>query len=167
VRGARDDAGVAEEPDLGGDPACWAHLFDEPGVDPAPTAAPLVVDLAAVGRPHASAGRPGGAVDGPVDGPVGGVVWSLPHGGDLDANLVRLPGGSAIVEHVEGVLDVFVVVQAGTGELTVDGRPIGLHPDVAVLVPRGARRAVAAGPDGLSYLTVHRRRPSLGPSRRS
>jgi mannose-6-phosphate isomerase-like protein (cupin superfamily) len=160
VAGSRDDARVADEHDLGGDPACWAHLFDEDRErgdagdgEEAPHGRPLAVDLAVVGRNAAATGA-------------AGAVWSLPHGGDLDANLVRIPADGAIAEHVEGVLDVLVVVREGSGSLTVDGHPVALGADVTVLVPRGARRAVAAGPEGLSYLTVHRRRPSLGPGRR-
>ena len=94
-------------------------------------------------------------------GDAGGAIWSLPHGGDLDANLVRLAPGAGIEEHVNDELDVLLVVQAGSGELEVDGVVSGLHGDVLALVPQGSRRSITAGPAGLTYLTVHRRRGPL------
>ncbi|MFT2020017.1 hypothetical protein ACMA1D_29900 [Streptomyces sp. 796.1] len=42
---------------------------------------------------------------------------------------------------------------------SAEGQLVG--PGDLVWLPRGSRRAVAAGPDGLVYLTVHRRRPGL------
>jgi quercetin dioxygenase-like cupin family protein len=128
----------------GGDPPCWAHLLDDEAGEPPAGPGAVVADLAGVDTSGA-----------------GGAVWSLPHGGDLDANLVSLPAGGTIAEHVNDVVDVFVYVRSGHGGLMLDGRRHALRPDVAVLVPRGARRAVAAGPDGLAYLSVHRRRPAL------
>jgi quercetin dioxygenase-like cupin family protein len=123
--------------DEGGDAACWAHLVAEPDeaivVDPDP------------GSMH-----------------VGGVVWSLPHGGDLDANLVRLAPGAAIGEHRNQQLDVLVVVREGSGVLEMDGERHALRPGVIALVPRGAARAVRAGEVGIGYLSIHRRRDPLG-----
>ena len=51
-----------------------------------------------------------------------GVVWSLPHGGDLDANLVRLGPDAAIGEHRNDEVDVLIYVQSGSGELRGTGR---------------------------------------------
>jgi mannose-6-phosphate isomerase-like protein (cupin superfamily) len=91
-----------------------------------------------------------------------GVHWALAGSGDLNANLVRLDPGHAIGEHGNDEVDVLVVVLAGTGRLTVDGEAIDLAPHVAVHVPKGARRSVAAGEQGLAYLTTHRRRGPPG-----
>lgn len=91
-----------------------------------------------------------------------GVVWSLPHDGDLDANLVALEPGDSIGEHVNGEVDVLVVLRHGTIELTVDGETHHLAADTVALVPRGASRAIAAGPTGATYLSIHRRRAGLG-----
>lgn len=91
-----------------------------------------------------------------------GVEWRLTDAGrQLDANRVRLRPGAAIGEHLEPDLDVLVCVLAGGGRLVVDGEPRQLAPGGLVFLPRGTSRAVTAGPDGLAYLTVHRRRPGM------
>lgn len=61
--------------DLGGDPPCWAHLVND---DPTPSGYGYVGQVVAVDL---------GATD--TRGR-SGVVWSVPHGGDLDVNLVHL-----------------------------------------------------------------------------
>ena len=121
--------------DAGGDPACWLHLIDDaaPPLDPVEQ----VVDL--------GARRSGN-----------GVVWSLSPGTDLDARLVRLLPGHGSGEHADDDADVLLLVRSGSGELTVDGSCYRLRSDVLALVPRGCRRAVAAGVQGLSYLSVRR-----------
>lgn len=55
------------------------------------------------------------------------------------------------------------MVLAGSGRLTPGdgGEPLALAPTTATWLPRTSRRSLAAGPDGLAYLTVHRRRPGL------
>lgn len=92
-----------------------------------------------------------------------GALWQLAEPGrELDANLVRLPPGAEVGEHQEDVLDVLLVVLAGAGSVQAgDGRVLDLAPSTALWLPRTSRRALAAGPDGLVYLTVHRRRPGL------
>jgi quercetin dioxygenase-like cupin family protein len=90
-----------------------------------------------------------------------GAVWSLPHGGDLDANLVRLDPGGTIDEHVNDDVDVLMFVQSGSGCLTVDTQTYALRSDVLVLIPRGARRRLTAGPNGMFHLSIHRRRGPL------
>src|SRR3954464_6531176 len=105
---------------------------------------PVVVDLALVDRS-------GGA----------GALWSLPHGGDLDANLVRLASGQAIGAHVNSEVDVLVVGVAGLGTVDVDGAVHDLRPSRVVLVPKETRRSITAGDGELLYLTVHRTRGGL------
>lgn len=94
----------------------------------------------------------------------GGVLWKLAEPGrQLDANLVRLEPGARIASHAEPDLDVLVLVVAGSGELA------GEEPDdvqllaegALVWLPHGSRRSLAAGASGLSYVTVHRRRPGM------
>ncbi|MGD9753726.1 MAG: cupin domain-containing protein [Acidimicrobiia bacterium] len=121
----------------GGDPACWLAETDPP-----PVLAPVVADLT-------------------VPSGTGGVLWSLPHGGDLDANLVQLGPEGGIAAHTNVELDVLFVVLAGTGRLVVDGEVHEVRAGVALLVRRNAERAVLADGGGLRYLTVHRRRDGL------
>ena len=130
--------------DLGGDPPCWAHLSDDGDDQSVYSGAGVVVDLGEV------------AVRGD------GAVWSLPHGGDLDANLVRLEPGGCIREHVNDEVDVVVFVQSGTGQLRLGDARVDLKSDHLALIPKGAQRAVTAGPGGITYLSVHRRRGPLG-----
>ncbi|MFG3406904.1 cupin domain-containing protein [Streptomyces sp. NPDC048142] len=91
-----------------------------------------------------------------------GALWHLAEAGrELDANLVRLPPGAEVGEHQEDVLDVFLVVLEGGGTVRTGDRALPLGPGTVLWLPRSSRRALAAGPDGLLYLTVHRRRPGL------
>jgi len=70
-------------------------------------------------------------------------------------------GGGGIGEHANDEVDVLVVSVTGDGAVEVEGRRHGLGPGKLVFVPRGARRSVHAGPAGLAYLSVHRRRGPL------
>ncbi|MDW3213553.1 MAG: cupin domain-containing protein [Ilumatobacteraceae bacterium] len=141
---------MSDDSDLGGEPACWAHFVDELDVADGSDGRPLDgVELADLDESGSS-----------------GAVWSLPHGGDLDANAVWLRPGDAIDEHVNREVDVLVVVWRGAGELAVDGRARSLRPGVVVQVPRGSRRRIRAASEGLTYLSVHRRRDGLSITRR-
>ncbi|RKT02655.1 hypothetical protein BX286_0564 [Streptomyces sp. 3211.6] len=92
-----------------------------------------------------------------------GALWRLTGAGRaLDSNLVRLRPGAAIEEHTEPLLDVLLVVVTGGGRLDTPDGPHALRPHSACWLPRGTRRALTAGPEGLAYLTVHTRRPGLG-----
>ncbi len=62
-------------------------------------------------------------------------------------------------EHVNEKRDVlYVVVRLGDAER---GRPGTSSPGEATIVDKGCRRALAAGPDGVRYLTAHIRRGGL------
>ncbi|MFJ8471036.1 cupin domain-containing protein [Kitasatospora sp. NPDC094011] len=92
----------------------------------------------------------------------GGALWRLQEDGrQLDANIIRLPADAEVAAHVEPDLDVLLQVLDGSGRLETDGTGQPLSPGCTAWLPRGARRALAAGGDGLVYLTVHRRRPGL------
>ena len=122
--------------DEGGDPACWSHLFDDEGA--------LVADL------RARLNEPGD-----------GVHWTLEPDSEMNVNLVRLDPGHLMAEHVNDDVDVLVVVLAGGGHIVLGTRTVPLHPNGVAHVPKGLRRSIEAGPDGLTYLTVHRRREGL------
>ncbi|OEJ28472.1 hypothetical protein AS594_32300 [Streptomyces agglomeratus] len=100
------------------------------------------------------AGAPAGAA---------GALWRLTGAQrGLDANLVRLGPGGVIAEHTEPTLDVLMIVVQGSGRVTTgeETRPLTLHS--AAWLAKGSRRSLTAGPDGMTYLTVHTRRPGLG-----
>jgi quercetin dioxygenase-like cupin family protein len=69
--------------------------------------------------------------------------WRI-DGEDLQANLVRLDEGDRIQPHRNDELEVLVVVVLGHGELTLDGQVHQLAPLVAVHLPKGTVRAIAA-----------------------
>jgi quercetin dioxygenase-like cupin family protein len=91
-----------------------------------------------------------------------GAVWSLPRGGDLDANLVHLRPDGAIGAHVNDDVDVLIVGIDGAANVTIDGTQHTLRAGVAIIVPKGASRAIHADPEtDVSYLTVHHARASI------
>ncbi|WP_406047126.1 hypothetical protein [Kribbella sp. NBC_00889] len=97
------------------------------------------------------------------DSPVpSGARWTLAEPGrQLDANLIHLPAGQRVDTHTEPDLDVVLVVVAGGGTVgTPDGEQTLADGNV-VWLPRGSTRNITAGDSGLSYLTIHRRRPGL------
>jgi quercetin dioxygenase-like cupin family protein len=89
-----------------------------------------------------------------------GPVWGAASE-DLNATVLVWPAGEGPAEHVNESRDVLYVVVEGSVELTVDGEPNELRQGDALIVPKGARRALVAGPDGVRYATAHLRRPGL------
>jgi uncharacterized protein (DUF2249 family) len=97
-----------------------------------------------------------------ISRPHAGVLWKLPmRGRDLDSNIIRLSPGASIGAHVGPNLDVLLLVLEGTGQITTEVHTIDLYPGALIWLPQRSRRQFAAGPHGLSYLTVHPRRQSL------
>src|SRR3954471_16710582 len=68
-----------------------------------------------------------------TDGP----IWSV-NSEQLNVNLLRLPTGDGIAAHINGEVDVVLVIYEGGGELTVDGVAYALRPGRTLVVPRGA-----------------------------
>ncbi len=98
----------------------------------------------------------------------GGAAWRLAEPGrQLDANLVRLAPGQRVDEHVEPDLDVLLCVVTGSGTVHGADGPHDLAEGTLLWLPHGSRRSLAAGDDGMSYLTVHRRRPGMRIGHRS
>lgn len=96
-----------------------------------------------------------------VDVDARGAVWKLdPIERDLDANLIALPAGGGIAAHEGPDLDVLVHVVAGAGRLETTDESIDLAPGGLIWLPRRSVRGFTAGPNGLRYLTIHRRRPA-------
>lgn len=91
-----------------------------------------------------------------------GALWRLQQSPrQLDANVVHLAGDQRVETNVEPALDVLLHVLQGSGQVLTEGEPIDLHPGSLLWLPRGSQRGLQAGPDGVSYLTVHVRRPPL------
>jgi quercetin dioxygenase-like cupin family protein len=91
-----------------------------------------------------------------------GPIWS--HQGDeLNVNLLLLPEGSGIAEHVNSEVEVLIVGVAGEGAVEIDGTPHRLASGQALVVPKGARRAIRSVGGRFAYLTCHRRRAGLWP----
>jgi len=94
--------------------------------------------------------------------PSAGARWKLAEPGrQLDANLVHLPAGGRVDTHAEPDLDVLFLVVAGHGRMDTDDSPIELADGALCWLPHGSTRRITAGADGLSYVTVHRRRPGM------
>jgi len=81
--------------------------------------------------------------------------------GDLNVNLAHLDPGSEIADHVNDDVDVLVVVLSGSGQLRVGETHHDLVPNTLAYLARGDRRSIAAGPQGLTYLSAHRARGPL------
>jgi quercetin dioxygenase-like cupin family protein len=86
---------------------------------------------------------------------------------DLNATLLAWPAGAGTPEHVNDERDVLLVAVAGSGTLTIDGEGLPIAAGGAAMIAKGRSRRVEAGPDGIRYVTVHRRRGGLAIARRS
>ena len=95
-----------------------------------------------------------------------GPVWSETTE-DLNVNLVVLRGGHTIERHVNSEVDVLLVGVEGTGVVTIDDRPELLAAGQLIVVPKGASRPIAPGGALFAYLTCHKRRSGLWPTRRA
>lgn len=131
----------------------WNHLSREPGAwqikitKVASTPLPrVVINTGEVG-----------------DGPdAGGVLWKVQaRTRDLDSNVIAIAAGEGIAAHRGPELDVIIHVLAGSGSLTTERDTVEMRPGDLLWLPRGSKRALTAGDDGLRYLTVHQRRQSL------
>lgn len=91
-----------------------------------------------------------------------GAVWRLEMSQrQLDANIVNLRPDERIAAHAEPRLDVLLLVLGGGGSLTTEADTQDVRPGLLVWLPHGSRRELRAGAEGLTYLTVHTRRPGL------
>ena len=152
---------MTDEEEYGGDPPCWAHLFDQETTDleietenraelsetaELSTVQGRVVDLAALAR---SATAPG-------------AIWTR-ESEDLDINLLSFASGEGVVEHANAEVDVLLVGIAGAGAVTIDGTCQVLSAGHAIVIPKGANRGIQSMNDPFTYLTCHRRRGGLWP----
>ncbi|KMV21867.1 DUF2249 domain-containing protein [Mycobacterium heckeshornense] len=97
-----------------------------------------------------------------IEPDVRGAVWKLEVGErDLDSNIIALAPGGGIDAHAGADVDVLIHVLAGSGQVTTEQGEIELAPGALLWLPRRSRRQFSAGPDGLRYLTVHKKREIL------
>jgi quercetin dioxygenase-like cupin family protein len=98
-----------------------------------------------------------------------GALWRLAEPGrQLDANVVHMPPGRYVDTHTEPDLDVLLLVVAGDGTLEPGGSApeagdgtVRLAGGALCWLPHGSTRRLTAGAEGLTYVTVHRRRPGM------
>ncbi|GAB3963568.1 cupin domain-containing protein [Streptomyces sparsus] len=91
-----------------------------------------------------------------------GALWRLSEPGrQLDANVVHIPPARRVDTHCEPDLDVLLLVVAGDGTLLSAEGPRALRQGSLAWLPHGSTRGLVAGELGLSYLTVHTRRPGM------
>ena len=89
-----------------------------------------------------------------------GPVWGMASS-DLNATLLAWPPGHELAPDTNTERDVLLIVLEGSGVATVDEQEHALAPGSALLLQRGSSRTIRAGPDGVRYLSVHRRRGPL------
>ncbi|MFH8974838.1 hypothetical protein [Streptomyces sp. NPDC017890] len=91
-----------------------------------------------------------------------GALWKLAEPGrQLDANVVRVLSAGRVDTHTEPDLDVLLLVLDGEAVLVCADGERPLRAGLLTWLPHGSTRAVLAGPLGVTYLTVHRRRPGM------
>jgi quercetin dioxygenase-like cupin family protein len=152
---------VNDEEEYGGDPPCWAHLFDEE------TTGMENETKGRAGLSESAALHPGAgdivelvALARAVTAP--GAAWTR-QSEDLNVNLLVFAIGEGVAEHVNTEVDVLLIGIAGAGAVTVDGTRQVLRAGQALLVPKGANRSIRSVSDSFAYLTCHCRRGGLWP----
>lgn len=91
-----------------------------------------------------------------------GALWKLqPRERDLDSQIIELRPEDTIEAHTGPDFDVLVHVLAGGGRVATELDTVDLEPGAVLWLPRRSRRSFTAGPEGLRYLSVHRRRQGL------
>jgi quercetin dioxygenase-like cupin family protein len=86
-----------------------------------------------------------------------GPLWGMASR-DLNATLLAWPAGHEIREHANTERDVLLIVLEGNGTASVDHDQHALSRGRALLIPKGAMRAIRAGSEGIRYVSVHLRR---------
>ena len=98
-----------------------------------------------------------------ADGGGNGPQWSY-ESADLDLTLLSWTSDQQVAPHVNDEVDVLLIAVAGTGEVAVHAEVHRLSAGQALLIPKGAERAIRCTAERFSYLSVHRRRRGLWPT---
>jgi quercetin dioxygenase-like cupin family protein len=83
---------------------------------------------------------------------------------DLNANLLILDDAQVVSRHVNGEVDVLLVGVGGQGLVEVNREIHRVEAGDAMLIPKGAERAVRSAEGRFAYLTCHRRREGIWPT---
>lgn len=151
---ARGDGLVSDaNDDLGGDPPCWAQLFEDAALTGNAVAIEDALGVADLATLASSASAPG-------------VAWSR-QSDDLNVNLLVFGRDGGVDAHVNNEVDVLIVALSGDGVLEIDRRFRPLRAGQAVLIPKGSSRSIRAASGRFAYLTCHRRRAGLWPAPRT
>ena len=92
-----------------------------------------------------------------------GPIWTR-QSVDLNVNLLVFDADDGVVAHVNDEVDVLLVGVAGVGVVAVDGTDHPMGAGQALVIPKGARRAIHAVGGRFAYLSCHRRRAGLWPA---
>lgn len=90
-------------------------------------------------------------------------VWQ-PDTDELHMNVLVLRADEQIDKHVNQVLDVIVTCLRGSGTITIDQQQTDVESGSIVLIRQGSERVIQAGPNGMIYTTVHRKRGGIMPT---
>jgi len=80
---------------------------------------------------------------------------------DFNATLLAWGAGEGTPDHVNAECDVLMLVLAGSAAVTLDGDSHAVRTGDVVILRKGHARRIAAGPEGVRYLSVHLRRGPL------
>jgi mannose-6-phosphate isomerase-like protein (cupin superfamily) len=80
---------------------------------------------------------------------------------DLNATLLVWDANEGPPEHVNGELEVLMLVLAGSATVTINGDPCAMQAGETIVLRKGHSRRIEAGPEGVRYLSVHGRRAPL------
>jgi quercetin dioxygenase-like cupin family protein len=89
-----------------------------------------------------------------------GPVWGT-ESADLNATLLVWPAGHVVATHVNSERDVLLLVIDGSATVSIEAHEHALAAGDVVLIAKGRERRIAAGPEGVRYLTAHYRRGPL------
>ena len=107
-------------------------------------------------RENDAIGRGAETVPSEASGPIWGASSE-----ELNATLLSWNDGEGPPEHVNDERDVLMVVLHGSVTLRTEEGARELSTGESVIIPKGQRRKITAGPDGARYMSVHRRRGPL------
>ncbi len=93
----------------------------------------------------------------------GGPQWSH-ESTDLDLTLLTWLPHQQVPAHVNDEVDVVMIAIEGAGVVTVNGARHELSAGEALLIPKGAERAIGCAGERFSYLSVHARRRGIWPT---